>query len=284
MPLPPSTHIGSVHLTVSDLEAQRSFYERAIGLRTLERDGKSARLGPEGGPVVLELTGDASAPRRPYGTTGLYHFAVLVPGRADLAQALRRVIEAGWRFTGASDHLVSEALYLNDPDGNGIEIYRDRPREQWRRDGEGVLQMATLPLDLDGVLAEVDTSQPVPPEMPAGTRIGHVHLQVADLADAEAFYAGALGFEVIVRGYPGALFVSAGGYHHHIGLNTWESAGGPPPPAGSMGLRSFEVVLPSREEADRVAEKARAAGADVTTGQGGAIVLDPWRDAVRLTA
>jgi catechol 2,3-dioxygenase len=234
--------------------------------------------------VILELTGDPRAQRRPSGTTGLYHFAVLVPSRADLGQALRRVIEAGWRFTGASDHLVSEALYLNDPEGNGIEIYRDRPREEWRRDDEGVLQMATLPLDLDGVLGEVDGAQPVPQEMPAGTGMGHIHLQAANLRDAEAFYAGALGFDVMVRTYPGALFVSAGGYHHHIGLNTWESAGGSPPPPGSTGLRSFEIVLPTREEAGRVAEQARAAGAEVTTGEDGSIVLDPWRDAVLLTA
>ena len=227
---------------------------------------------------------DPDAPRRPRGTTGLYHFAILVPSRPDLGQALRRVVDAGWRFTGASDHLVSEALYLNDPEGNGIEIYRDRPRSEWTRDDEGVIQMATLALDLEGVLGEVDGSQPAPPEMPAGTKIGHVHLNVASSPAAEEFYSGALGFDVMVRTYPGALFVAAGGYHHHIGLNTWESAGGQPPAPGSTGLRSFEIVLPSREEADRVAEQARAAGADVTAGENGAIVLDPWRDAVLLTA
>jgi catechol 2,3-dioxygenase len=284
MPLHPDTHIGSVHLTVADLDQQQSFYEQAIGLRELGHDGQTVRLGPEGGPVVLELTGDPDAPRRPRGTTGLYHFAILVPGRADLGQALRRVVDAGWRFTGASDHLVSEALYLNDPEGNGIEIYRDRSRDEWPRDDEGVIQMATLPLDLDGVLGEVDASTPAPAEMPAGTTIGHIHLNVANIPAAEDFYSGALGFDVMVRTYPGALFVAAGGYHHHIGLNTWESAGGQAPAPGSTGLRSFEIVLPSREEADRVAEQARAAGADVTAGDNGAIVLDPWRDAVLLTA
>jgi catechol 2,3-dioxygenase len=234
--------------------------------------------------VILWLTGDPDAPLRPHGTTGLFHFAVLVPTRADLGEALRRVVENGWRFTGASDHLVSEALYLNDPEGNGIEIYRDRPRDEWPRDGEGVIQMATLPLDLEGVLGEVDGAQHVPPVMPAGTHIGHMHLQVANLHDAESFYANTLGFEVMVRTYPGALFVSAGGYHHHIGLNTWESAGGSPPPEGSTGLRSFEVVLPSSEDAERVAARARDAGAEVSTSDGTAIVLDPWRDAVLLTA
>jgi catechol 2,3-dioxygenase len=282
--LPSATHIGAVHLTVADLEAQRSFYGRTLGLRELGRDSHTVRLGPAGGPAILELTGDPDAPRRPHGTTGLYHFAVLVPTRADLAQALRRVIEVGWRFTGASDHLVSEALYLRDPEGNGIEIYRDRPREEWARDDEGVIQMATLPLDLDGVLGEIDGAQPVPDSIPAGTSIGHVHLQVANVRDAEAFYAGVLGFDVTVRTYPGALFVSAGGYHHHVGLNTWESAGASPPPPGATGLRSFELVLPSSEDAKHVADRARAAGAAVETEDGTALVLDPWRDAVLLTA
>src|SRR5438477_5874817 len=189
MPLPRETHIGSVHLTVADLDSQRTFYERALGLEVLEREGQTVRLGPPDGPVIREPTGNPDAPRRPHGTTGLFRFAVLVPGRADLGQALRRVGEAGWRFTGASDHLVSEALYLDDPEGNGIEIYRDRPRDEWQRSDEGVLQMATLPLDVEGVLGEVDGSAPVPPLIAAGTRIGHIHLQVANLQDAEAFYA-----------------------------------------------------------------------------------------------
>ena len=198
---------------------------------------------------VVELVGDPDAPPRPRGTSGLFHLAILVPGRPDLARALQRVAEAGWRLTGASDHLVSEALYLSDPEGNGIELYRDRPREQWPvRDG--VLQMDTLPLDLDGVLGELrreDASAGMPP----GTRIGHVHLNVGDLAAAEAFYSGALGFDVTVRGYPGALFVSAGGYHHHLGLNTWAGEGVPPPPSGSRGLREFEIVLPNTRVARR---------------------------------
>jgi catechol 2,3-dioxygenase len=284
MTLPASTHIGAVSLTVNDLETQTSFYERALGLRVLLRDGQTVRLGPPEGPVILELVGDPDAPRRRHGTTGLYHFAVLVPSRADLAQALRRVLGAGWRFTGASDHLVSEALYLNDPEGNGIEIYRDRGREEWTRDDEGQLQMATLPLDLDGVVGEIDSAGAIPAEMPDGTSIGHMHLQMAAIPAAEDFYVRALGFDPTVRTYPGALFVSAGGYHHHVGLNTWESAGGSPPPAGSTGLRSFEVVLPSAEDAQRAAEQARSAGAEVSARNGHAVVLDPWRDAVLLTA
>src|SRR3954464_10170378 len=235
------TRMGAVRLTVSGLEGVRDFYRDAIGLSELKPADGVVRLGTDDAPLV-ELVGDPGAQPRPRGTSGLFHLAILVPSRADLARALQRVAEAGWRLSGASDHLVSEALYLSDPEGNGIELYRDRPRDQWPvRDG--VLQMDTLPLDLDGVLGELRREDAEAP-MPHGTRIGHVHLNVGDLTAAEAFYSGALGFDVMVRGYPGALFVSAGGYHHHLGLNTWAGEGAPPPPPGSRGLREFEVVLP----------------------------------------
>ncbi len=197
-------------------------------------------------PPLLSLVGDGSAPPRDPRQTGLYHFAILVPTRRDLAVALVRLAQGGWQLDGASDHLVSEALYLSDPDGNGIEIYRDRPRAEWRRGPDGQLSMATLPLDLDDLLGELQTA-PVDPvgdaQMPDGTRIGHVHLQVAELEQTEAFYAGVLGFDVMVRGYPGALFVAAGGYHHHVGLNTWHSRGGSTPPSGGIGLRAYELKL-----------------------------------------
>jgi len=251
----PGTSMGAVRLRVADLERQREFYRDAIGLAELSSDGGVVRLG-SGDRSIVELVGDPDAPPRPRGTSGLFHLAVLVPGRPDLARALQRVADAGWHLTGASDHLVSEALYLNDPEGNGIELYRDRPREEWP-ERDGVLQMATLPLDLDGVLGEFrreDAEAPMPP----GTGIGHVHLNVGDLEAAEAFYSGALGFDVMVRGYPGALFVSAGGYHHHLGLNTWAGEGAPPPPPGSLGLHEFEILLPSAEalaaEEDRLRE------------------------------
>src|SRR4051812_31941684 len=184
----------------------------------------------------------AGAPPRPPGTTGLFHLAILVPTRVELARAARRVMRFGWSLTGASDHLVSEALYLNDPEGNGIEIYRDRPREEWRYDERGEMQMATIPLDLDGVMGELAPDANGDAGMPAGTRTGHVHLQVSELPAAEEFYEHGLGFDVTVRSYPGALFVSAGGYHHHIGMNTWTSQGGSPPPPGSRGLDWFQVV------------------------------------------
>ncbi|HEY6653220.1 MAG TPA: VOC family protein [Solirubrobacterales bacterium] len=256
----PATSMGAVRLTVADLDGLRDFYRDAVGLTELETSNGVVRMGTAdpSDPPVIELVGDPDAPARPRGTSGLFHLAILVPGRPDLARALQRVAEAGWRLSGASDHLVSEALYLSDPEGNGIELYRDRPREQWPvRDG--VLQMDTLPLDLDGVLGELrreDASAGMPP----GTRIGHVHLNVGDLAAAEAFYSGGLGFDVTVRGYPGALFVSAGGYHHHLGLNTWAGEGVPPPPSGSRGLREFEIVLPSAEALAAEEDRLREAG------------------------
>src|SRR3954447_3302039 len=246
------TRMGAVRLTVGDLDGVRDFYRDAIGLSELDRADGVVRLGTNGESLV-ELTGNPDAPRRPRGTSGLFHLAILVPIRADLARALQRVAEAGWRLSGASDHLVSEALYLSDPEGNGIELYRDRPREDWPVRG-GVLQMAPPPLDLEGVLGEL-RREDATAAMPPGTRIGHVHLNVGDLTAAEAFYSGALGFDVTVRGYPGALFVSAGGYHHHLGLNTWAGEGAPPPPPGSRGLREFEVVLP--DEAALAAEEDR---------------------------
>jgi catechol 2,3-dioxygenase len=229
--------IGAVRLRVADLEGARSYYERAIGLRTLEREGDVVRLGA--GTALLELVGDPDAPPASPRSTGLFHFAVLVPSRADLARAVRRVVDAGERFTGASDHFVSEALYLRDPEGNGIEIYRDRPRDQWEREPNGELRMGTVALDIDSVMAELPAG--ADGGMPDGTVVGHVHLQVSELDPIEAFYAGELGLAVTVRSYPGAIFLSRGGYHHHVGANTWSSAGGSPPPPGSRGLEWFEL-------------------------------------------
>ena len=234
--------IGAVRLVVADLDRAVAFYEQVIGLKTLGRDGNVVRLGAD--TVLVELEGDPDAPPRPAGSTGLFHLAILVPERAELARALRRVVATGQRFTGASDHFVSEALYLHDPEGNGIELYADRPRDTWEwRDGE--LVMGTVALDLEDLMR----TEPEGPDpgMPDGTVIGHVHLQVADIPSAEAFYAGDLNLDVTVRSYPGALFLSRDGYHHHIGANTWASAGALPPPAGARGLKWFELRLPGRE-------------------------------------
>jgi catechol 2,3-dioxygenase len=277
----PDTAIGTVRLTVTDIARSRAFYERAIGLDASDlRDGTLA-LGVPGERPLIELRGERSAPALNRRATGLYHLAILLPTRLDLALALARLAEARWPLDGASDHLVSEALYLSDPDGNGIEIYRDRPRDQWTRTS-GQLEMATLPLDLNNVLGELSDTEGFQRVAPARTRIGHVHLQVADLAEAEAFYHGVLGFDVVVRGYPGALFVSAGGYHHHIGLNTWHSAGAPAPAPGSVGLRSFEVSSPSSEERERVLERVGTAGVEIKPSHSGLLVSDPSGNSVVL--
>ncbi len=281
--LPSTTALGAITLTVADLEAVQAYYEHTVGLCTLERSGNRVRLGTSpAGPTLVELVGAPDAPPRPPATTGLFHLALLVASRVELARAVRRVVGSGSSLTGASDHLVSEALYLRDPEGNGIEIYRDRPREEWRRVG-GELAMATEPLDLDGVMSELAADED-DDAMAAGTVLGHVHLQVADIAEAEAFYAGVLGFDVIMRSYPGALFVSAGGYHHHIGLNTWAGAGAPPPPAGARGLRWFDVVLGDDAALDRVAERLRGAQIAIEHEDGAVLTADPSGNRLRLRA
>jgi catechol 2,3-dioxygenase len=279
----PGTAMGTVRLTVSDLARARDFYERAIGLVPEDAaDGSVALAAAAGGRPLVSLFGDRSAPGLDRRATGLYHLAILHPSRRDLGFALARLAQARWPLDGASDHLVSEALYLSDPDGNGIELYRDRPRSEWRY-AEGRLEMATIPLDLDGVLDEIRGEPAVPEGVTADTKIGHVHLQVADLQSTERFYSGVLGFDVTVRGYPGALFVSAGAYHHHLGLNTWHSAGASPPPPASVGLRSFDVVLPHGDALAAVLGRVGAAGIATVDADGGTLVRDPSGNAVVLT-
>jgi catechol 2,3-dioxygenase len=274
--------MGTVRLIAADSDLLRAYYERAIGLRTLDTSGDTVALGAGDRPLV-ELMSRPDAPPRPPGTTGLFHLAILVPSRPDLARALRRVLDAGARFTGASDHIVSEALYLRDPEGNGIEIYRDRPREEWTWSA-GEVAMDTLPLDFEGVMSELAAGEPPPNGMPDGTVMGHVHLNVSDLGTAEDFYSRALGFDVTVRSYPGALFVSAGAYHHHLGLNTWSGPGAPSPPTGARGLGRFEIVLPAGSSLDEVESRLDRAGAEPVRSEGGLLLSDPSRNRLLLRA
>jgi catechol 2,3-dioxygenase len=280
--IPPETHIGKVRLRVADIDDLTTFYERVVGLRAVERDGGVVRLGPDGGEPLIELVSAPSAPPAPSFSTGLFHLAILVPDRAELARSLQRLAAAGWRLTGASDHLVSEALYLRDPEGNGIEIYRDRPRDQWNRDN-GELRMATLPLDLQDILDELGDGEQAANGMAAGTTMGHVHLQVADIPASEGFYNGALGLDVMVRSYPGALFLAAGGYHHHLGLNTWQSQGAPPPPEDALGLDRYELVLPDAGDVDAAAERLGESGDPVRVDEG-VLATDPSGNRVLLRA
>jgi catechol 2,3-dioxygenase len=245
---------------MADIEQGRDFYERVVGLRLIERSDDTLVLGSTSSSPVVELEYEPNPTPRPPKSAGLFHLAILVPSRADLARALRRIADAGWSLAGASDHLVSEALYLRDPEGNGVEIYRDRPKEQWPY-REGQLQMSTEPLDLQAVMAAMPgTTQ----DTGVGelTRMGHLHLRVSDLEAAESFYRGVLGFDVTVRSYPGALFVSAGGYHHHIGLNTWASLHGPKATAGLRGLMWFEVLLSDKQELKSLQQRIGDAGFD----------------------
>jgi catechol 2,3-dioxygenase len=267
-PIDPSLKIAKVRLDVADLGRSTDFYERVMGLETIERDSQHALLGADPQAPALELTALEHPAPAPRGSTGLFHVAWLHTSRPALAETVRRIAGAGWRFEGASDHSVSEALYLSDPDGLGIEIYVDRPRESWRHPPGGGVEMVTLPLDLEDLLA----SFPDDPgeRMLPGTGIGHVHLKVADVAASESFYTG-LGFEQQAR-LPSAAFVSAGGYHHHLGMNTWQSAGGSPAPEGSPGLRQIVFELDGEAALDALSEAAQADGRD----SNGALVLhDP---------
>lgn len=233
--------IGGVHLRVADLHRQVSFYEEVLGFSVLGEDRATAALGSRGERPLLTLHAEPEAAPRPSGTTGLFHVAFLLPTSRDLGGMIRRVRDQGGTFTGFADHHVSQAAYLVDPEGNGLELYADRPREEWYGvDGRTVL--TTEPLDVPGLLR----AAPDPaPELPAGAVVGHVHLRVSTLEGAEAFYVRRLGFDVVTRDYPGALFVSSEGYHHHLGFNVWGGEGAPPPPERSLGLASFEVVVPS---------------------------------------
>jgi len=276
----PETTLGSATLAVADAQRSLRFYRDFLGFKLLSTAGQLIVLGTEGVPL-LNLDAQPHLRPRPRPTTGLFHVAILLPSRVDLARVLRRLLEARYPI-GASDHLVSEALYLDDPDGNGLEIYRDRPRAEWRRQPSGQIAMDTRQLDLANVLAELTPANETWTGMPAGTRIGHMHLQVADLAQAEEFYHGLLGFDIMVR-YEGALFLSAGGYHHHIGLNIWQSAGAPPPPPDVVGLRSFIVELPSAAAREQVQARLSAAGVPMRQQDGALAVDDLWGNTILLT-
>jgi catechol 2,3-dioxygenase len=206
-----------------------------------------------------------------------------VPSRVELARSLRRLVEAQTLLQGFADHGVSESVYLADPDGNGIEIYRDRPRSEWPFVA-GQLQMRVDPLDVDKVLTELVGDEDRGARLADGTRMGHIHLHVARLADAEAFYVGILGFDLMQRFGDSALFLSAGGYHHHIGLNTWAGVGAPPPPPGAIGLRHFVVRVPDEPALGRLVTRITAAGIPIEDHAGGLLIRDPSANAMVLVA
>jgi catechol 2,3-dioxygenase len=272
--------LGPVHLTVTDLDRSVRFYEEAIGLRTHGRDDGRAMLGA-GGEDLLVLAGEPGA-RPPGRHAGLYHFALLHPSRVELARAMKRLLATRTPVSGASDHNVSEAIYLPDPDGNGIELAADRPRERWGDLSDPTAVGGPMPLDLQGLLEPVADEEP-PAEASPELVVGHLHLHVGDVDRALAFWRDGVGFEVMTR-FPSAAFVAAGGYHHHLGLNTWRGEGVPPQPDGVVGLRHWRIALPGEAGVAEVRERVEAAGAELEERPGGFLARDPWRNAVEVVA
>lgn len=279
--IPATTAMGPVHLTVADLERSVAYYRHSIALDVRERGAGRASLGAGNAELLalVEEPGARPAPRH----TGLFHFALLVPTRADLARWVAHAARERVPLAGMSDHFVSEAVYLGDPDGHGIEIYADRPREVW--EGKVMARMTTEPLDVNGLLAELnDPATASFHGLAAGTVMGHVHLQVASTEDTVVFFRDVLGFEVMAEFVPSAAFFGAGGYHHHIGANTWRSRGASPPPPGSAALRHATIVLPNPSERDRVAARVADAGQEPEAVADGILVRDPSGNALVLAA
>jgi catechol 2,3-dioxygenase len=279
--LPAGSRVGTVRLQVADLARSLAWYRRVLGLEPLERGESTVALGVPGSTRRLlelhERPGAEPVPRR--GRLGLYHFAVLLPDRGALARFVRHLAQIGER-AGMSDHFVSEATYLTDPDGLGVEVYADRPRTEWRVE-DRQLAMTTLPLDVENLLGAAGTAPWA--GVPAGTTIGHVHLFVGDLDQAERFYHAGLGLDKVVWSYPGALFMSAGGYHHHLGTNTW-AAGAPPAGLDDARLLEWEVVVPGAADAEGALASLEHAGARVERVGEGGVARDPWGTAVRIRA
>jgi catechol 2,3-dioxygenase len=270
--LPASTTVGPVHLTVADLKRSLDYYDHAIGLEILDRVGPRASLGL-GSRELVCLVEEVGA-RPASGHTGLYHFALLLPRRIDLAGWLAHAARDRVALVGLSDHFVSEALYLSDPDGHGIEIYWDRPRELW--EGQVADRMTTVPLDVDDLLGELHDPCSEPFHgLPSGTVMGHIHLKVARISETIAFYHDVLGFALMAQLGPYAAFLSAGGYHHRVGANTWESAGATPPPPGSAALRHATIVLPDEGARDRVLERLEREGRVAECDAIGHMIRDP---------
>ncbi len=276
----PATRIGLVSLSVGNLERSLSYYQQNIGLVLLGHAGDTATLGVGSTPLLrLREVRGARIVRR---ATGLYHFAVRVPSRLDLARVIWHFAQTETPLDGAADHLVSEALYLSDPDGHGIEIYHDRPRSAWY-DPNGSFQMGTIPLDFKGIVRELEDDVQAWAGLPVGTDMGHIHLQVANITSGNTFYVDILGFEQMAA-LPSASFVGAGGYHHHIGMNTWAGAGVPAPPEGAARLLSYELILPTRPALQAVVERLRTAEFPLEEYGNGWAVRDPSHNLVLLHA
>jgi catechol 2,3-dioxygenase len=278
--LPAAPRLGTVHLQVADLDRSVDWYGRVLGLTQVERSGTTARLSAaDAGPALIALHERPGArPVVPHGRLGLYHVALLLPDRTALGAFLSHLAQLGER-AGAADHDVSEALYLSDPDGLGIEVYADRPRDAWTVRPDGELHMDTRPLDA-AALVRLAADRPWT-GAPAGTTIGHLHLHVGDLAAAERFYHQALGFRKRVWSYPGALFLAAGGYHHHLGLNVW-AAGAPPAGPDDARLLAWEIVVPDPADVEAAARRLTEGGHALEREGPVLRTTDPWGTTLRL--
>lgn len=273
------TTMGTVALTAQNLERSLAFYQNTLGLKIHHQTDDKAHLGA-GNDDLLILYENLSA-KRYQGVTGLYHFALLVPSRLELAKALYHFAKTQTPLQGLSDHYVSEAIYLADPDGNGIEIYRDLPRDQWEFSDEQ-LSMGTAAMDVDAVMGTLDDPSPQFAGLHADTVMGHVHLHVDYAEKAEAFYRDIIGFDVMMRFNNVASFMSAGGYHHHLGANTWAGVGAPPPPDDAVGLRWYEIVLPDDNALQATLTRIREAQIPIEERDEGYFIRDSAQNGVML--
>jgi catechol 2,3-dioxygenase len=276
-----SMRLGPVHLTVASLERSVEYYRSVVGLELLRSQAGQASLGADGRELLVLV--EEPGARSSRGHTGLYHFALLVPDRHDLAAWLAHAARDRVSLVGLSDHFVSEAIYLEDPDGHGIEIYWDRPRALW--EGQVAARMTTLPLDVHSLLGEFEDPSVEPfVGLAAGTVMGHVHLRVAAIPDTVAFYRDGLGLDLMAQLGSQAAFLSAGGYHHHFGANTWESAGAGPAPPGSAALRHATILLADTAELDAIRRRLDDIGHVPEAADGGVAVRDPSGNRLLLTA
>ncbi|WP_227939363.1 VOC family protein [Alkalihalobacillus deserti] len=267
----PTTFVDHVKLRVENLERSLHYYQEVIGFKILEQTKTTAKLTTDGKTSVLSIEQPEHVVRKQGRTTGLYHFALLLPNRSDLANIVFHFIEKEVQI-GSSDHLVSEALYLSDPDGNGIEIYVDRDPSEWSWNN-GNVAMTVDPLNFEDLLS--NGKQQEWKGLPVGTVMGHIHLHVAELQKTEQFYTKGLGFEVVNRYGAQALFISTEKYHHHIGLNTWNGVGAPTPPVNSVGLESFTLMLANEETRNTIMAQLKEIGASVTEENGMFVTSDP---------
>ncbi|QED49840.1 VOC family protein [Cytobacillus dafuensis] len=272
----PNVFVGEVNIKVKDLQNAITFYQNIMGFQVLEKKDQTAVLTTDGKNRILTLEQPADVIPKAGRTAGLYHFAILLPSRADLAVFLRHLLQTGYRF-GAADHYVSEALYLNDPDGNGIEVYRDRPSHEWTWNN-GLVDMATVQLDGEGILAESNAEWT---GLPTNTIMGHIHLHVGDLHKAEEFYTKGLGFQTVSY-YPQAAFLSTGDYHHHIAINTWQGVGVQAPPKNSVGLNWYTLVFPDEAARKQVLAQLQQLGAPVDEEGDYFVTTDPSGNQIRL--